>query len=170
MRDVESSPRFSPDFRHALTLAQEEAANLNHWLIGTEHLMLALIRQGGVLGDLLGGYGVSLEKAREAVRAIGPSVQLRRPEDLPQLPSTVVQSIRGGVQSFGDPGLTPRAAAAVDHAVREAQQMRIDVEPAHLMLGLLTVTDGVSAGMLCSFGIALNQLADQVRELLEPSR
>jgi ATP-dependent Clp protease ATP-binding subunit ClpA len=170
MRDVESSPMFSPDVRQALTLAHEETTFLNHWLIGTEHLLLALLRQDGVVGDVVSAFGVTLEDVREAVLAVRRPLQHLGSSGVSYQPFSVKQPTRGGTLSVGEPGLTPRAAAAVDHAVREAQDMRMDVGPAHLMLGLLEIADGLGIGLLAARGVDPSQLETKVRALLAGSR
>lgn len=169
MIDVGTPVGFSREARRVLTLAQEESAHLNHWLIGTEHLLLALVRHDDTLGNALLTNGVMLERARSMVREVRGSTHPLMSPDAPSLSPTVMQPIRGGIRPFEDTGLTPRASAAIDHAVREAQRMNDDVRPAHLMLGVLRVTDGVAGGVLRSFGVDPKQLEKQIRSLLGAS-
>lgn len=169
MRDADSSPEFSREARRALTLAQEEATYLNHWLIGTEHLTLALIGQNGDLGDMLGGYGITLVQARAKVLEIRRPVGSIGKASLAALKSTVVQLIQGDTLLLEDIGLTQRAKAAIDRAAREAQALNMDVGPAHILLGVLGVADGIGIGVLIECGADPRQLEVQVRSLLVSS-
>src|ERR1700731_2089678 len=92
--------RFTTRARKVLTLAQKEAQRLQHNYIGTEHLLLGLVREGeGVAAKALTSRGVDLEKVRSAVESIIG---------------------RGGRVVLGEIGLTPRAKKVIELAVDEA--------------------------------------------------
>src|SRR6202030_741168 len=89
--------------RRVLTLAQEEAQRFNHNYIGTEHLLLGLVREGdGVAAKVLSNLGVELDKVRSGVEFIIG---------------------RGERASAGEIGLTPRAKKVIELAVDEARRL-----------------------------------------------
>jgi hypothetical protein len=133
------------DTRHVLDLAQEEAAHFQHHYIGTEHLLLGLVRANqGNAGRLLAAGGVDLERARTGVeRIIGPGAE---PADTDLVP------------------MTPRAAKVVELALREARHDRADLARGeHLLLALLREGKGVAAQILADAGLGRH---DEVRRRL----
>jgi excisionase family DNA binding protein len=145
--DVDRFDRFTKRARRVLTLAQEEAQRFQHTYIGTEHLLLGLIREGeGVAGQVLSNLGVEVEQVRQAVEAIIG---------------------RGGRVVLGEVGLTPRAKKVIEMAVDEARRMQHRfVGTEHLLLGLLREGEGIAAGVLESLGLQLEQVrAETVRVL-----
>ena len=142
--------KFSERARRVLTSAQEEAQALNHNYIGTEHILLGLIREEeGVACKVLTNLGVSLAKVRSAVEYIIG---------------------RGEKTSTGDIGLTPRAKRVIELAIDEARRLGHNyIGTEHLLLGLLHEGEGIAAGVLESFSITLERTReglDQVVELL----
>lgn len=126
--------KFTVRARNVLQIAQQEARRLNHNYIGTEHLLLGLLAEvGGIAARVLVETGLDLEAGRAAVeQVVGPG------EGAPQV---------------GDIGLTPRSKRALENAVAEAKKLRQHfIGTEHLLLGLLQVTDGVSARVLERFG------------------
>ena len=96
--------KFSERARRVLSLAQEEAQRFNHNYIGTEHILLGLVREtDGVAARVLSSLNVELSKVRSAVEFIIG---------------------RGERPSPGDIGLTPRAKKVIDLAVAEARRLR----------------------------------------------
>ena len=126
-----------------LHLAQEEAQRLHHNYLGTEHLLLGLVREGeGVAGKVLSSLGVDLEKVRKAV------------EDIIG---------RGGSIVFGEIGLTPRAKKVIAYAVDEAKRLNHHyIGTEHLLLGLVRNGEGVATGVLDIMGVSLEQVRTQV--------
>jgi ATP-dependent Clp protease ATP-binding subunit ClpA len=122
-----------------LVLAQEEAQRLNHNYIGTEHLLLGLVREGeGIAAKVLGNLGVELSKARSAVEFIIG---------------------RGDRMVIGDISLTPRAKKVIELAVEDARRLRHNyVGTEHLLLGLIREGEGVAIGVLQSLGVLPEQL------------
>ncbi|TET67900.1 MAG: AAA family ATPase, partial [Dehalococcoidia bacterium] len=130
--------KFSERARRVLTLAQEEARQLNQSYIGTEHILLGLAREEeGVAAKVLTNLGVSLNKVRSAVEFI---------------------SGRGERPGTGETGLTPRAKKVIELAIDEARQLGHNyIGTEHLLLGLLREGEGVAAGVLDSLGVTLER-------------
>ena len=142
--------KFSERARRVLTLAQEEAKRLNHNYIGTEHILLGLVREeDGVAAKVLINMGVSLAKMRSAVEyVIGTG----------EKPST------------GAAGLTSRAKRVIELAIDEARQLSHSyIGTEHLLLGLLREGEGVAAGVLDSFSITLDRTRAEVTRYLSQS-
>jgi len=139
--------KFTERARRVLTAAQEEAQHLNHNYIGTEHILLGLIREEeGVAAKVLVNMSVTLSKVRSAVEYIIG---------------------RGEKATTGEIGLTPRAKRVIELAIDEARRLGHNyIGTEHLLLGLLHEGEGVAAGVLESFGITLEQArAEVVRAL-----
>src|SRR5207249_10427256 len=116
---------------HALELAEEEARHLNHHYIGTEHLLLGLLRENeGIAAQVLHNAGVELEQVRAKIEAI-----VRR----------------GKHPVAGEIGLTGRAKKVIHLAAEEAQRLNhryLGTE--HLLLGLVREGEGIAADILKS--------------------
>jgi len=139
--------KFSERARRVLTSAQEEAQQLNHNYIGTEHILLGLIREDeGVAAKVLNNLGVSMSKVRSAVEYIIG---------------------RGEKSGTGEIGLTPRAKRVIELAIDEARHLGHNyIGTEHLLLGLLHEGEGIAAGVLESFGISLEQVRTEVTRVL----
>ena len=139
--------KFSERARRVLTIAQEEARNLNHSYIGTEHILLGLVREEeGVAARVLVNLGIGLNKVRSAVEFIIG---------------------RGEKPGSGETGLTPRAKKVIELAIDEARQMGHNyIGTEHLLLGLLRENEGVAASVLDSFGITLERTRAEVAHIL----
>jgi ATP-dependent Clp protease ATP-binding subunit ClpC len=139
--------KFSERARRVLTSAQEEAQNLNHNYIGTEHILLGLIREEeGVAAKVLTNIGISLTKIRSAVEFIIG---------------------RGEKASTGEIGLTPRAKRVIELAIDEARHLSHNyIGTEHILLGLLHEGEGVAAGVLDSFGLTIEQARTEVTNVL----
>jgi len=144
--------KFTQRARNVLQFAQEEAQRFQHNYIGTEHLLLGLVREReGVAGKVLLSLGVDLDKVRKAVEdIIGRGDRIVR--------DRVV---------LGEIGLTPRAKKVIELAIDEAR--RLDhpyVGTEHLLLGLLREGEGIGAGVLTSFGLSLQEVRAKTIEVL----
>jgi len=142
--------KFTDRARKVLTLAQEEATRFNHNYIGTEHLLLGLVREGeGVAAKILSNLGVELNRVRSAVEfMIG----------------------RGDRMLVGEIGLTPRAKKVIELAVDEARQLGHHyIGTEHLLLGLIREGEGVAAKVLDSFGVNLEKVRTQTIQVLSQS-
>jgi len=142
--------KFTDRARKVLQLAQEEAQRFNHNYIGTEHLLLGLVREGdGVAAKVLGNMGVQLPKVRSAVEFIIG---------------------RGEGQVIGEIGLTPRAKKVIELAVEEARRLNHHyIGTEHLLLGLVREGEGIAAGVLESLGVNLEKVRAQVMQVVNQS-
>src|SRR2546421_12153439 len=142
--------KFTDRARRALTLAQEEARRLRHNYIGTEHLLLGLVREGeGVAVKGLNNLGVELQQIRKAIEFITGSGD----RDVP-----------------GEVGLTPRAKRAIELAVDEARSLNHQyIGTEHLLLGLVREGEGIAAGVLESLGVNLEKVRTQTIQVLSQS-
>lgn len=145
-----SFDRFTERARKVLTLAQEEAQRFNHNYIGTEHLLLGLVREGeGVASKVLSNLGVELTKVRSAVEFIIG---------------------RGERTVTGEIGLTPRAKKVIELAVDEARRLGHHyIGTEHLLLGLIREGEGIAAGVLESLGVNLEKVRSEVIKVLTQS-
>src|SRR5437660_1495424 len=142
--------KFTERARRVLTLAQEEAQRFNHNYIGTEHLLLGLVREGdGVAAKVLANLGVELNKVRSAVEFIIG---------------------RGDRAVMGEIGLTPRAKKVIELAVDEARRLGHHyIGTEHLLLGLVREGEGIAAGVLESLGVSLDKVRAEVTRILSQS-
>jgi ATP-dependent Clp protease ATP-binding subunit ClpA len=142
--------KFTERARRVLQLAQEEAQRFKHNYIGTEHLLLGLLREGeGVAAKVLNNLGVELDKVRSAVEFI-----------IGQGDRTVA----------GDIGLTPRARKVIELSVDEARRLNHHyIGTEHLLLGLVREGEGIAAGVLESLGVSLDKVRSQVIYVLNQS-
>jgi ATP-dependent Clp protease ATP-binding subunit ClpC len=139
--------RFTDRARRVVVLAQEEARLLNHNYIGTEHLLLGLIREDeGVAAKALESAGISLEAARQQVEEIIGRGQ--------QVPS-------------GHIPFTPRAKKVLELSLREAHQLGRDyIGTEHLLLGLIREGKGVGPQVLARLGAGPDQVRQQAIQLV----
>ena len=142
--------KFTERARRVLTLAQEEAQRFNHNYIGTEHLLLGLVREGdGVAAKVLSNLGVELSKVRSAVEFIIG---------------------RGDRAAVGEIGLTPRAKKVIELAVDEARRLNHHyIGTEHLLLGLVREGEGIAASVLESLGVNLERVRAETTRILSQS-
>jgi ATP-dependent Clp protease ATP-binding subunit ClpC len=142
--------RFTQRARNAVIHAQEEAKQLNHPAIGTEHILLGLLREGeGVGARALLNSGVDLEKVRQEItRLIGEnSISIENPA--------------------GDLPVTPRAKKVFNLAFDEARLQGVNyIGTEHLLLALIREEEGVAGQVLMSMGVRLDTVREQVMLLL----
>ncbi len=139
--------RFTDRARRVLVLAQEEARDLNHAFIGTEHILLGLIREGeGVAAKALDALGVTFDVVREKVEeAIGANTN----------------------PSPGSPPFTPRAKKVLELSLREALQLGHSyIGTEHMLLGLVREGDGVAAQVLNDLGADMARVRTQVIQMM----
>ncbi|MSQ24959.1 MAG: ATP-dependent Clp protease ATP-binding subunit [Dehalococcoidia bacterium] len=139
--------KFSERARRVLSLAQEEAQRFNHNYIGTEHILLGLVRETeGVAARVLSNLGVELNKVRSAVEFIIG---------------------RGEKAAPGEIGLTPRAKKVIELAVDEARRLNHSyIGTEHLLIGLMREGEGVAAGVLESLGVNLEKIRSETNRIL----
>jgi ATP-dependent Clp protease ATP-binding subunit ClpC len=139
--------KFSERARRVLSLAQEEAQRFNHNYIGTEHMLLGLVRETeGVAALVLSNLNVELVKVRSAVEFIIG---------------------RGERPTPGEIGLTPRAKKVIELAVDEARRLnQTYIGTEHLLVGLMREGEGVAAGVLESLGVSLEKVREETNNIL----
>jgi len=140
--------RFTERARKVIILAKEEARRFNHDYIGTEHILLGLVREGeGVAAAVLQKIGVSLENIRLEIEKLvqpGPTTQI-----------------------IGDIPFTPRAKKALELAAEEARSLGHNyIGSEHLLLGLIREGEGIASQVLLNLGMDLNTVRNEVMELL----
>lgn len=141
--------RFTPRAREAVVLAEKESEGLSHDYIGTEHLLLALLRLGdGVAAKALASLGVPVDDVREAVvDAVGPCE----------------------TRPAGHVPFTPRAKKVLELSLREAEHLKHNyVGTEHILLGLAREKDGVAMRILQSRGVDASAIRAAVLGLLDP--
>ena len=142
--------KFTERARKVLQYAQEEAQRFQHNYIGTEHLLLGLLRvEDSVATKVLENLGIELLKVRGAVEFIIG---------------------RGDRIVLGEIGLTPRAKKVIELAVDEARRMNhryIGTE--HLLLGMVREGEGIAAGVLESLGVRLEKVRTETIRVLNQS-
>jgi ATP-dependent Clp protease ATP-binding subunit ClpC len=139
--------RFTDRARRVVVLAQEEARRLNHNYIGTEHLLLGLIREGeGVAAKALESLGISLEAVRQQVEEIIG---------------------RGQSAPTGPIPFTPRAKKVLELSLREALEFGHNyIGTEHLLLGLIREREGVGAEALEKCGAVPEKVRTEVISIL----
>jgi len=140
--------RFTERARKVLVLAKEEARRFNHDYIGTEHILLGLLREGeGVACAVLQNLGIDLNRLRkELERLISP----------------------GSIATIGgDLPFTPRAKKALELAAEEARNLGHNyIGTEHILLGLLREEEGLAAQVLYGMGVDLEKVREEIASLL----
>jgi ATP-dependent Clp protease ATP-binding subunit ClpC len=141
--------KFTNRAKQVIKLAKKEAQRLNHNYLGTEHLLLGLLKLGqGVAVNVLRNLGLDFETVRQEVERLvgyGPEIQV-----------------------YGDPALTGRVKKSFEYANEEASQLGHNyVGTEHLLLGLLRQSDGVAAQVLENLNVDLQEVRKEVLRELE---
>src|SRR5262245_30248521 len=140
--------KFTERVRKVIYLAREEAARLQHDYIGTEHLLLGVIREGeGIAATVLNNLGLDLDRIRQEVENM--------------------VSASGGTMTIGEIPFTPRAKRVLELAVEEARLVgHNDVGTEHLLLGLIREGEGVAAKVLLELGVDRKRVREETLKLL----
>ena len=140
--------RFTERARKVMALANQEAQRFNHEYIGTEHILLGLIKEGsGVGANVLRNLGVDLAKVRMEVEKLVKTG-----------PDTV---------TMGKLPYTPRAKKVTEYAIEEARNLNHNyVGTEHLLLGLLREQEGVAAQVMMNLGLKLEEVKEEILSLL----
>ena len=136
--------RFTDRARKVMQFAHQEALRFNHEYVGTEHILLGLIKEGtGVAANILKKMGVDLRTMRlEVEKLVRSGPDLVTMGRLPQ---------------------TPRAKKAVEYAIEEARRLKHNyVGTEHLLLGLLKEHDGVAAQVMMNLGLKLDDVREEI--------
>jgi len=144
--------RFTERAQKVLALALEEAVRLGHKDIGTEHVLLGLIREGeGIAAKALQSLGLGLDKIQSEVEAL----------------------IGRGTEQSGTnytPNYTPRAKKVIELSMDEARKLgHTYVGTEHILLGLIREGEGIAARIMNNLGVSLNKARQQVLQLLGSS-
>jgi len=141
--------RFTQRARRVLSLAHQEAERMRHTYIGTEHLLLGLIREeGGVAGRVLRELGLEAERVQEIMERVTGSGQTRG----------------------GKLDLSPGTQQVLEYAVEEARRMGHHyIGTEHLLLGLVRYGEGVALDVLRKLGVTPEQIRRQTRRVLQES-
>ena len=140
--------RLTDRARKVMALANQEAQRFNHEYIGTEHILLGLVKEGsGVGANVLKNLDIDLRKVRlEVEKLVKSGPEMVTMGKLPQ---------------------TPRAKKVIEYAIEEARNLNHNyVGTEHLLLGLLREHDGVAAQVLMNLGLKLEEVRDEVLNLL----
>ena len=143
--------RLTDRARKVMALANQEAQRFNHEYIGTEHVLLGLVKEGsGVGANVLKNLSIDLRKVRIEVEKLVKS----GPE----------------MVTMGKLPYTPRAKKVIEYAIEEARNLNHNyVGTEHLLLGLLREQDGVAAQVLLNLGLKLEDVREEVLNLLGAS-
>lgn len=140
--------RFTDRARKVMALANQEAQRFNHEYIGTEHILLGLVKEGsGVAANVLKNLDVDIKKLRlEVEKMVKSGPDMVTMGKLPQ---------------------TPRAKKVIEYAIEEARSLNHNyVGTEHILLGLLRETEGVAAQVLMNLGLNLEKVRQEVLNLL----
>ena len=162
---------YTPRVKKVLALAAREAKSLNHTYVGTEHLLLGLLREGdGVAPRVLKNLGVEIEVTRKGIlEELDPNFTPRsggipKIETTVDIPSESISQFRRDLETAGN--FTPRAQQALANARREADRLNHNfVSAEHLLLGLLKLGSGVVVNVLLQHGVSLESARQKVEEL-----
>src|SRR3979411_1745018 len=140
--------RFTDRARKVMQLANQEAQRFNHEYIGTEHILLGLVKEGsGVAANVLKNLDIDLRKIRLEVE-----------KRVPAGPDMV---------TMGKLPQTPRAKKFIEYSIEEARNLNHNyVGTEHLLLGLLREQEGVAAQVLMNLGLKLEDVREEVLNLL----
>jgi prophage maintenance system killer protein len=146
--EVRMFERFTDDARSVVTLAQDEARGFSHSYVGTEHVLLGLIREGkSVAARTLSDAGLRLEQVREAVQEVVGTGTSGWREQLP---------------------FTPRTKKVLELSLREARHLGHNyIAPQHILLGLIREGDGLGAQLLQKFDVDLATIRRRVVSVLD---
>ena len=138
--------RFTQRARHVLSLAKENAEEMNHAYIGTEHVLIGLLDEGGTASEALDELGLDSKRVKTLVQRMSRSAT-RRPAGRVELA----------------PGTKRLLELAVDEARRQGQHY---IGTEHLLLGLVRQTDGIVVDILRQFGVTPDQVRRQIQKSL----
>ncbi|MDD3927000.1 MAG: Clp protease N-terminal domain-containing protein, partial [bacterium] len=148
-RGGKAAGRYSDRSRKSLEQAREEAKRLKNNYLGTEHMLLGIVRDpDNLAAKALAAMGVDGERLRKDIEA----------------------AVNGSVRTIAQGGLTPDAKRALDMALEEARRMGHGyIGPEHLLLGLLREGQGVAARILAQHGVDLKKARQHLTRLMAPA-
>ena len=135
--------KFTQNAQNAINLAIQAAREFAHGYVGTEHILLGLLKADGVAGKILADNGVTEEKIMELIN------QLMSPGNLAEAPAKDI--------------LTPRAAAILDQAAKEAKKLNCDlIGTEHILMAMLKFTDCIAIRLLGTLGINISKVYAEI--------
>ena len=142
--------RFTERAQKVIQFAQDEASYFNHDYIGTEHILLGLIREGeGVAANVLYDMGLELEDLRDQI----------------------IDIIGEGEEPSSIMGLTPRTKRVFDLSKEEARNLGQNyVGTEHLLLGIIREAEGVAAAIIRSMGVDLESVRIEIINILHQNQ
>ena len=148
---AEKLDRFTKHARQVLQIAQEEAVRLNHNYVGTEHLLLGLVKEeNGLASKVLREVGATAPEVVRLVELVAP---------------------RNSRAPFGRPTLTPRTKRVLEVAVDEAKQMgHVNIGTEHLLLGLVHEDEGIAAEVLRQLGASPEKIRSETTKAVFESQ
>ena len=151
-----SSPmyeRFTDRARKVMQLAQQECDRFNHDYVGTEHILIGLLKEGsGVAANVLKNLDMDLAKIRSEVE----KVVMPSPEEG-----------RSGLTPLAKKPITPRGKQAIEFAIESAKSLNHNyIGTEHLLLGVLSVTEGIACQVLKNLGLTIENVREEVLNLL----
>ncbi len=163
---------YTPRVKKVLALATREAKALNHTYVGTEHLLLGLLREGGgVAARVLTSLDINVEETRrEVLKELDPNFApqsrgVPEIESAPDLTPESISQLRQETEASAG-NFTPRAQQALTNARLEANKLNHDfVSVEHLLLGLLKLGVGIAVGVLIKRGISLELAREKIGKL-----
>lgn len=140
--------RFTDRARKVMQFANQEAQRLNHEYVGTEHVILGLLKEGsGVAANAMKNMNIDLGKLRDAVEKLVEPGQV--------------------MVTMGKLPMTPKAKDALQFAIAEASELKHNyVGTEHVLLGLLRMPDAVGCKALIDMGVTLERMRQEVLDLL----
>jgi len=141
--------KFTNKAREAIKCAKKEAERLNHDYIGTEHILLGIVKEGtGIAFNVLENFDLDYNKIKVEIE------KLAKPS-----PDTV---------TVGELPFTPRAKKVLDYAIEEAKKLEHDyIGTEHLLLGLLRESEGIAIRSLASLGVKAAEIRKEILRFLE---
>ena len=138
--------RYSEKAKKAIMIAQEEAMNLNHDYIGTEHILIGLLKEGhGIAAQVLKEFGMEEEKViEEIIQLIG----------------------KGENRQINEASFTPRSKKVLELASQEANQLKSNtIDTEHILLGLIKESSGIAVRILIDLGVSLDNLYSEIMKI-----
>jgi ATP-dependent Clp protease ATP-binding subunit ClpC len=140
--------RFTDKARKVMAIANEQVQLLNHQYIGTEHIFLGLINEGGTGAVVLKNLGVDIDKM------------------LPEVEQLF--KLKGGKDAVADGKIpqTQNAIKVIEYAIEEARNLNHDyIGTEHILLGLLRVSEGIAAQVLTNLGVSIENARMEIEKL-----
>ncbi|MCK5768463.1 MAG: ATP-dependent Clp protease ATP-binding subunit [Candidatus Atribacteria bacterium] len=139
--------RYSEKAKKAIMIAQEEAMNLNHDYIGTEHILIGLLKEGhGIAAQVLKEFGIEEEKVIEEI------IQLIS---------------KGENRQINEASFTPRSKKVLELASQEANQLKSNtIDTEHILLGLIKESSGIAVRILIDLGVNLDNLYSEIMKIV----